>query len=266
MGEVVIAAAVIGGMGAVLGLGLSYASRIFAVEVDEKVLQVREILPGANCGACGFAGCDAFADAVVDGTAEANACPVGGDAVAAKVANILGIEAADVKKMVARVLCNGHCEVSTEKYIYQGMEDCTAAVQLFGGHKSCAYGCLGRGSCVKACPFQAIVIKDGIARIIEERCRVCGKCVAACPKMLIALIPQDKKHVVMCRSRDKGPVTKKYCSAGCIGCTRCVKACSNGAISMEGSLAVIDYDKCINCGECIAVCPTGALRNLDENA
>ncbi len=263
MVEVVIAASIIGGLGAVFGIGLSYASKVFAVETDERVLLVREVLPGANCGACGYAGCDACADAVVAGNAEVNGCPVGGDAVAEKAGAIMGIKAGEVKRTAARVLCNGRCSVSTEKYSYQGMDDCFAAAQLFGGHKSCSYGCLGHGNCLRACPFNAIAIIGGVARIIEDRCRACEKCISACPKNLIEMVPKDKKYSVMCRSKDKGPVTKKNCEVGCIGCTRCVKACNYGAITMEGSLAKIDNEKCTNCGACAVVCPTMAIRKMD---
>lgn len=263
MGEVAIAVLVISGLGLIFGIGLSYASKVFAVKVDERVTQIREVLPGANCGACGFAGCDAYADAVVSGKAEVNCCTVGGNAVAGQVGAIMGVKSEGVKRTAARVLCNGRCSVSKEKYAYQGIDDCVAATQLFSGHKACSYGCLGHGNCVKACPFDAIVITGGIARIIEDRCKACGKCIAACPKHLIEMIAKDKKYSVMCRSKDKGAVTKNNCEVGCIGCTRCVKACRYEAISMEGTLAKIDYSKCTNCGECTKVCPTMAIRVMD---
>lgn len=263
MTEILVAASVIGGLGAIFGIGLSYASKVFAIEVDERVTQIREVLPGANCGGCGFAGCDAFADAVVNGKAEVSGCPVGGSPVADKIGGIMGIEAGSVKRTAARVLCNGRCRVSREKYDYTGIDDCAAAAQLFGGHKACSYGCLGHGTCAKACPFGAIVIINGIARVIEDRCKACGKCVAVCPKKLIELIPKEKKYSVICRSKDKGAVTKKNCDVGCIGCTKCVKTCSYGAISMEGTLARIDPEKCTNCGECTKVCPTMAIRIMD---
>lgn len=263
MDGIIAAVLVIGGLGLIFGIGLSYASKVFAVKVDERVIRIREALPGANCGGCGFAGCDSYADAVVNNGAETNCCPVGGSEVAKKVAAIMGVEAEDIKRTAARVLCNGRCSVSKEKYEYHGIDSCTAAAQLYGGHKACSYGCLGHGDCVKACPFGAIDITGGIARIIEDRCKACGKCVAACPKKLIEIIPKDKKYSVMCRSKDKGPVTKTNCEVGCIGCMKCVRACSCGAISMEGSLARIDYGKCTNCGECTKACPTMAIRVMD---
>ncbi|MBC7960849.1 MAG: 4Fe-4S binding protein, partial [Vallitaleaceae bacterium] len=173
------------------------------------------------------------------------------------------IKAEGVKRTTARVLCNGKCSVTTEKYDYQGMDDCFAAAQLFGGHKSCSYGCLGHGNCLRACPYNAIVMVGGISRVIEDRCKACKKCVAACPKNLIEMVPQDKKYSVVCRSKDKGAVTKNFCEVGCIGCTKCVKVCEVKAISMEGPLAKIDYDLCVNCGECTKVCPTMAIRVMD---
>jgi electron transport complex protein RnfB len=263
MTEIITAAAVLGSLGVVFGIGLSCASKVFSIKVDERVVQIREILPGANCGACGLAGCDAFADAIVSGKAKVNGCPVGGDAVAQKVAAIMGVKAEGVKRTAARVLCNGRCSVSKEKYIYEGIDDCSAAALLFGGHKACSYGCLGHGNCLKTCEFDAIDLTGGIARVIEDRCRACGKCIEACPKSLIRMIPKEKKYSVMCRSKDKGPVTKKNCEVGCIGCTKCVKACRYEAISMKGHLAKIDYDKCVNCGECTLVCPTMAIRVMD---
>lgn len=263
MGEIAIAVLVISGLGLIFGIGLSYASKVFAVTVDERVTLIREALPGANCGACGYSGCDGYANAVVEGKAETNGCPVGGSAVAAKVAAVMGVEPEGIKRTAARVLCNGRCSVSKEKYDYQGIDSCAAAAQLFGGHKSCSYGCLGHGDCVKACPFDAIVLTGGIARIIEDRCKSCGKCVLACPKALIEIIDKDKKHSVMCKSKDKGPVVRSNCQVGCIGCTKCVKSCPQGAISMDGALARIDYSKCDNCGECVKACPTMAIRVMD---
>ena len=166
------------------------------VTVDERVVQVREVLPGANCGACGFTGCDNYADAVVEDGAETNLCPVGGSAVAEKVAAIMGVEAGAFKRTAARVLCNGRRSVSKEKYDYQGIDSCAAAAQLFGGHKSCVYGCLGHGDCFKVCPFDAIVMTGGVARVIEDRCKACEKCVAACPKGLIEMIDKTRNTLL----------------------------------------------------------------------
>jgi len=157
-------------------------------------------------------------------------------------------------------VCNGRRSVSLEKYNYTGIDDCAGASSLFGGHKSCAYGCIGHGNCVRACPFDAITVADGVAIVIEERCRACQKCVSACPKNLIQMLPKDNKHSVMCLSKDKGTVTKINCQVGCIGCKKCIKVCPVDAITIDNFLASIDPDKCNNCGECAKVCPTMAIR------
>lgn len=263
MSDIIIAIIVIGGLGLLFGIGLSIASKFFAIKVDERVAEIRETLPGANCGACGFTGCDGYADAIVSSGAEVNKCSVGGNAVADKIAAIMGVESAGVKWVAARVMCNGRCSVSNQKYDYEGIDDCAAAAQLFKGHKACSYGCLGHGTCAKACPFDAITMVGGIARVIEDRCKACGKCIQVCPKNLIEMIPKEKKYSVMCKSKDKGIITKNNCQVGCIGCMKCMKTCKYGAISMDGSLAKIDYDKCTSCGECTTVCPTMAIRVMD---
>ncbi|MEN8905818.1 MAG: RnfABCDGE type electron transport complex subunit B [Clostridiales bacterium] len=263
MYEIGISALILGILGALFGLGLSIASKVFKVEVDKRVEKIREVLPGANCGACGFAGCDAFAEGIVFKNAPVTGCPVGGEVLADNIAKIMGVSAGCIDKTTARVMCNGRCSVANEKYIYHGMDDCFAAAQLFKGHKSCTYGCLGHGNCVKACPFDAIAIVGGVARVIEEHCKSCGKCIEACPKNLIEIVPAAKEHSVLCSSKDKGGVTRKNCEVGCIGCMKCVKTCPVKAISMDGSLAKIDYDKCTNCGKCTTVCPTMAIRRMD---
>lgn len=254
---------VLSGLGILFGAGLAYASKVFEVKVDERIAALREVLPGANCGACGQTGCDGYAEAVANGSVEPNLCTVGGVPVAQAIAGIMGVSVDILEPKKARVLCNGKDGVSRYKFEYYGMEDCRAASQLFAGRKYCTYGCLGLGSCAKACQFDAIVITGGIARVIEERCVSCGKCVATCPKSLIELVPMSKEYSVMCRSKDKGPITKKNCEVGCIGCTKCVKTCKHNAIHMEGFVAKIDYNNCVDCGDCMNVCPTMAIRRLN---
>lgn len=242
-------------LGGVLGAVLAIASRLFAVKRDERVEQIREALPGANCGGCGFAGCDAYADAVVRGEAKIGLCGAGGNAVAQKMGEIMGQSVAALRQMRACVMCSGVYDVSRRKYIYEGASDCVAAARLGGGDRLCPYGCIGLGSCAAVCRFGALSVKDGVARVDPERCTGCGACAAACPKQLIRLIPADAACRVGCMSADKGAVTRSYCNVGCIGCGICVRNCEHGAISLNGTLASIDYDKCTGCGKCAEKCP-----------
>ena len=256
MTGIIIAAAVVSIVGLILGLFLGFMGKKFAVEVDQKEIDVRAELPGNNCGGCGYAGCDALAKAIAAGEAEVGACPVGGEPVAKKIAAIMGSEVGDSKRMTAFVKCAGDCEKAKENYHYTGVQDCT--VMPFvpnGGSKACTYGCMGYGSCVKACPFDAIHIVNGIAVVDKEKCKACGKCVATCPRHLIELIPYDAKQVVKCASKDKGKDVMSVCQTGCIGCMMCTKQCEFGAITVENNIAHIDYDKCTGCGKCAEKCP-----------
>ncbi len=250
---------VLGGLGLLFGVSLSIASKAFAVEVDPKVEEVRSVLPGANCGACGFPGCDGLASAIATGEAPVNACSVGGKKVAEMVANIMGVNAASVGRNVAVVLCQGDCEKAKEKYRYEGLKDCRAANILAGGSKACSYGCLGCGTCKEVCQFGAIEIVDGIAVIDKEKCTACKMCIGVCPKKVIDLVPYDQQVMVKCRSNDSGKEVRSQCSIGCIGCQICVKNCPSGAITFENNLAKINYDKCTNCGICAEKCPTKAI-------
>ncbi len=255
---------IMGGIGVASGILLTIAAKIFHVPTDPKIDEVREVLPGVNCGACGYVGCDAYAQAVASGAAEANLCIPGGAVVVENIGKIMGeVIASDRVTQIARVRCQGNCNVAKEKYVYDGIKTCSAADQLFAGQKACSFGCLGFGDCVRACPFDAIDIVDEIAVINEEKCMSCRKCVAACPKHLIEMIDQDKRFTVLCQSTDRGPQVRKYCDVGCIGCTLCVKACPVGAITMQGALAYIDFSKCTNCGECAKVCPTNAIIDIE---
>lgn len=258
--NVLIAAALIGGVGLFVGVFLGIAAIKFHVEVDPKEEEVLKALPGNNCGGCGFPGCSGLAAAIAKGEAKVDACPVGGEPVGKVIAGIMGVEAGDNVRTTAFVKCQGNCDRTHLDYDYSGSEDC--GMLMFvpnGGPKSCNYGCLGYGNCVKACPFDAIHVVNGVAVVDEEACKSCGKCVAACPKHLIEIVPYDKKVRVSCSSQDKGPVAMKACETACIGCGLCQKNCPNEAITVENMLARIDYDKCTGCGVCMTKCPKKAI-------
>lgn len=258
---IIIAAAVVGAVGLVIGVLLGVASEKFKVEVDEKEILVRNELPGNNCGGCGYPGCDGLAKAIAAGEAAVDACPVGGAPVGAKTAAIMGVEAGGAEKQVAFVKCKGTCDKTNMQYRYYGIDDCRKVSVVPGaGEKACAYGCMGYGTCVKACQFDAIHIVDGVAVVDKEKCVACGKCVAACPNHLIELVPYKAEHLVQCSSHDKGKDVKAKCENGCIGCTLCTKQCEVGAIHMENNLAVIDYSLCTNCGKCAAKCPAKVIQ------
>lgn len=253
--DILLPVLAIGGMGLIFGAILAVASKIFAVDIDERVPQIVEVLPGANCGGCGFAGCNAYADAVVKGEAAVNCCPVGGEIAAEKIAYIMGVTAEKSVKQAARVLCQGSLENTDTRYEYDGPMDCLTADRLGGGPKSCAYGCMGLGSCTSVCKFGAIEVKDGVAVVDEEKCTACGACVNICPKHVIAILPVTSKVTVKCSSKDKGKKTRTVCKTGCIGCGICAKNCPKEAITVENNVASINSELCVSCGICAAKCP-----------
>ena len=257
----IIAAAVVGILGILIGIFLGIASEKFKVEVDEKEILVRNELPGNNCGGCGYAGCDALAKAIAAGQAEVGACPVGGASTAEKIGAIMGVAGGTAEKKVAFVKCKGTCDKTKVQYNYYGVDDCKKVSVVPGaGEKACTYGCMGYGSCVKACAFDAIHVVDGVAVVDKEKCVACGKCVSSCPNHLIELVPYKAEHLVQCSSHDKGKDVKSVCESGCIGCTLCTKQCEFDAIHMENNLAVIDYEKCTNCGKCAEKCPVKVIQ------
>lgn len=257
--RIIIALAILGGLGLLFGALLGYASKIFKVDIDERVEKIVKCLPGANCGGCGYAGCANLAGAIVEGEAAYNTCPVCNKEQHAQIAEIMGQAADEGEKMRAVVLCSGAEGIAENKYIYYGIDDCVAAARLRGGQKQCEFACLGLGTCVSVCKFDAIHIKNGVAVVDAEKCTACGMCVKACPKKVIELLPESAERIVKCKSQNKGAEVTKACRVGCIGCRLCVKACPSEAITVENNLARIDSSKCTNCGECKAKCPRGII-------
>lgn len=254
-------------IGIICAAVLVAASKIMAVKEDERFPAVRECLPGANCGACGFAGCDGYAKALCENSeTPTNLCIPGADAVSKQLSEVLGVEFEDVIEQVAVVHCAGDCEHTQDKVVYQGIDSCAAAKLMYGGKGSCTYGCLGLGDCAAACPKDAICIDNGVARVNTRDCIGCGLCAKNCPNHLISLVADVERVVVTCNNKDKGAVTRKVCSNGCIGCKKCERVCSIGAIKVIDNVAVIDYEKCPNCedfGICARNCTTGCIMLAD---
>ncbi len=260
---IVTATTVVGAVGIFVGLFLGAAGIKFKVKTDEREEAVLAALPGNNCGGCGYAGCSGLAAAIAGGEAPVNACPVGGAAVGKKIAEIMGVEAENTVRQVAFVACQGDCDRTSRDYDYYGARDCRMMSFVpNGGPKSCNSGCLGFGTCVSVCPFDAIHVVNGVAVVDREACKACGKCIAVCPKKLISLVPYDAELAVACSSKDKGPVTMKACKTGCIGCGICVKNCPNQAVTVTDFHAAIDQEKCAGCGVCAEKCPRKAIVRL----
>ena len=256
-----MAALIVGGTGLFIGVFLGVAGKKFAVKVDPTEEAVLEALPGNNCGGCGFAGCAGLAAAIAKGEAPVNRCPVGGAPVAEKIAALLGKEATETIRTTAFVKCAGTCESAKQAYDYTGIEDCVMANMMQNnGPKGCTYGCLGFGTCVKACPFDAIHIVNGVAVVDPDACKSCGNCTYVCPRNLIEMVVYDQKHHVQCNSRDKGKDVMSVCSVGCIGCKMCEKVCEAGAITVTNNIAHIDSEKCTNCGKCAEKCPKKIIK------
>ena len=259
MNAILTATITVGAIGLIFGVLLAVAAIIFKINADERIGKIEEVLPGANCGGCGFAGCSAYANAVVEKGAAVDCCSVGGPAVAQKIGEIMGKTAEKKAVLVARVFCGGNPELSQWKYDYEGVLDCNALVKLAGGQKQCEYGCLGYGTCVKVCKFDAIHIENGVAKVDEDKCTACGMCVKACPKKVIELVPKNNPMTVLCKNRLTGKEVMNMCKAGCIGCRICEKNCPFAAISVKENLANVDYERCEACGLCAKVCPKNVI-------
>lgn len=254
---------VLGLTGLLIGVVLAIVENFFAVEEDEKTEKILAILPGVNCGACGYPGCAGYASSVAAGKAAVNRCTVGGEKAARAIAALMGVEAKEIEKCVARIFCRGGKSKCAEKFEYRGITSCAALNITDSGNKACNYGCLGMGDCANACPFGAIFLSpDKLPVVIEEKCKACGKCVQVCPRGLFELVPESKKVIIACKSLDTGPDTRKVCKVGCIACGICVKKCPSKAIKIENNLAVIDYSLCTNCLACVSVCPQKVIVSL----
>ncbi|MFO7898456.1 MAG: RnfABCDGE type electron transport complex subunit B [Planctomycetota bacterium] len=253
---------VLGVLALLLGIVLAVASKVFHVETDPRIEQVDELLPGANCGACGLAGCAAAAEKIVAGDAAPTVCPVCNEDARARIYELLGMSAEASEPQIARVVCGGGTGCA-DKEEYHGVDDCRAAVLVHGGPKACEYACVGLGSCVDACPFEAIFMgDDGLPHVIEERCTACGACERVCPRDVIKVMPAKRTVWVKCSSHDKGKVVNKICETGCIACRKCEKECPFDAIHVIDNLAVIDYETCKLCGKCAKVCPKDTIVDL----
>lgn len=268
MNFILIAVAVLGAIGLIAALVLFVCSKKFAVKEDPRIGQVAELLPGANCGGCGYPGCGGFADALVKaadgGSLDGMLCPVGGADVMGKVADLLGMAVANSEPKVAVVRCNGSCEHRPKIAEYSGLRTCSAMHACGTGETACGYGCLGCGDCVEACSFGGITInpETGLPEVNEDLCTSCGACVKACPRNIIELRkkgPKNRRVYVGCVNKDKGAVSMKACKVSCIGCGKCAKECPFDAIKVEGNVAYIDADKCRLCRKCEKACPTHAI-------
>lgn len=252
----------LGSMGLLFGIGLGIAAKKFAVPIDERVEAVKACLPGANCGGCGFAGCEAMAKSIVSGESAPNGCPVCNKQQVAAIAKIMQIESNLAEKKVAVVRCKGNGKVAGQKFNYTGLMTCQDAHLLNGGPKQCIYGCLGLGSCMKVCAFDAITMKEGLPIIDREKCVGCGTCEKQCPRGVIHLVPIMDSYHVNCASKDRGKEVKEVCKVGCIGCGLCIKQCEYGAIRLEEQCAIINPKLCVGCGKCSSKCPTQAISHL----
>jgi RnfABCDGE-type electron transport complex B subunit len=261
-------AIVLGALAVFFGAGLAMAYRFFQVKIDPRQAQLEEVLPRANCGSCGFAGCAGYAEALVKGNAAAGMCSPGGPEVAKKIAEIMGVQIAEFVRKVAVIKCQGSHQNAAKRFRYVGERDCRAATATQYGQKACQFSCMGFGTCVRACPFNAMVLdtEAGLPRVLEDRCTACGTCAAVCPKNIIEILPKDRYVHVLCRNQDPGRAVRPLCKVGCIACRMCEKACpvEGSAIHVVGNLASVDLSACTSCGRCPRACPVSCIGDFHQ--
>ena len=264
--DILIATAAVAGIGVVCAIMLVLASKFFALPENKKFTAIRECLPGANCGACGYTGCDEYARALAkDDSVATNLCIPGANTTARQIAVILGKEAESVIEQVAVIRCYGDCTHTENKMDYIGISSCEAAKTMYGGKKKCGFGCMGFGDCVKACPQNAICLQNGIAHVNTRACIGCGICTRTCPQGLISLMADEERVLITCSNKEKGAIARSKCSNACIGCKKCEKNCPTGAITVKDNLAYIDYSLCTRCEKCAENCPVGCILVSDFN-
>jgi Na+-translocating ferredoxin:NAD+ oxidoreductase RNF subunit RnfB len=269
MNTIISTVVVLSSLGVLLAVVLYFVAQKFKVFEDPRIDEVVEILPGANCGGCGYAGCRAFAEALVkNDDISSLLCPVGGSSAMTEAAKRLGKTAAVKDPLVAVARCAGTCEVRPRTNLFEGAKSCAVMATTYSGDTGCGFGCLGQGDCVASCSFDAIRINPEtlLPEVDDEKCTACGSCVKACPKFIIELRkkgPKNRRIYVSCVNKDKGGVAKKSCGAACIGCTKCQKICTFEAITIANNLAYIDHQKCRLCRKCVAECPTNAIWELN---
>lgn len=254
---------ILGTLGLLFGFGLYIASCVFHIKMDPRIERIEAALPGANCGACGLAGCSGFAKAIVHGSVDIVGCIPGGEEVTKILSGIMGVEAKTTEKEVAILYCAGRAVENS--FRYTGIKTCRSATQFQGGPKACTYGCIGFGDCERACLFDAIKMLDGLPMVNEEKCVSCGKCVDACPKDLFSLRSLKKLVHISCKSNDTAKITRLICKVGCIACKKCENICPFDAVHVKNNLAEIDYEKCTSCGKCVEECPTNTIINVRED-
>lgn len=266
MNPILVAVIVSFALAFLIGILLGVFKKIFYVPANEKALAIREVLPGANCGGCGYPGCDGFANACALGNAPANGCTAGGAAVAQAVANVLGVTV-DAENYVAVLACQGDCEKAVPRGVYKGVKNCAACHQAVNGNKMCNWGCMGFGDCVSVCQFGALSMgKDGLPKVDTKKCTGCGMCVKACPRHLFSLVPLSRKgSIALCSNRNENkPAILKSCKIGCIKCLKCERACAFDAIKVTNGIPITNYEKCTSCNKCVTDCPTHVLALLEK--